>query len=263
MATVGKRVMKNLIPKVEPYGFHPAFLKDKTPSTFLFEKIDGNFLYGQRFRFTKSHYVAFDSTLNVYNQKFSDLILKIDPFAKVYRFNKGGESLEEVADFTIMEFRLEHYTAPENREAIKNGFQWSGMCTNNTKIWRDGKVLDEDIEPTANAVFSEYFVPVIETIIPRINSLDKIDSIVNDVPGLLDENINIDTIILSPFSPVAHRYLVGIVLANYFDRKDKERLTARYEEILRMYPNDMYGYVPLSIKAIEYFYGKKSLIDSK
>lgn len=72
-----------------------------------------------------------------------------------------------------------------------------------------------------------------------------------------------NTLMLSPFLPFAHWSLVGIVLANYFDRKDKERLTARYEEILRMYPNDMYGYVPLSIKAIEYFYGKKSLIDSK
>lgn len=247
-----------------PKGFSLGDEDKKT--AFIFQKTSEDFSYIQSIFFTRSVFGmqkkedirrdVMDVNLKIYNKNFSALVRKIDSRAIVYRDDYFGLT-EEKKDFTIMDIPFSSYLSLENKNAIENGFSWNRTAFTRVKIKRDGDVAENEIDIVARKIFEMYFISTMESIIPRTNSLEKIDAIVNDLPDILKEGSEIPTV--SAFYPRLHQFFVAIILANYLERKDRRELTERYlheMDISHYELGDNYGYVAIIKKAVQYFYGR-------
>lgn len=154
----------------------------------------------------------------------------------------------EKGEFSIFKVALNKYMHPKNAEDIKKGYEWSGMYSHTISIDEQQPI---NYEKKAKEIVQTFFNPVIEKIIPQTDSLEKMDAILNNFKEL-KEAIE-EPPVLSVCFPYSQQLAMGLILANYTNRKDKKEVTEKYISLAKEYGEDDYGYLDLLFKAANYF----------
>lgn len=247
-----KQLEKKIVTSISLWNGEYQMKKEETSNRsqhfYFFEIKKNNMTYEQILRFVRPHFICYDSTIYAHNEEIDKLILKIDPFIEIRRYYAGVPFFEKQS-FSIFGLSLHHYMAPENANR-RESFEWNKMFLADTCIRKENITIKDTPDITQDVV-NTFFRPVIEEIIPKTDSLDKIDSFLNDLPEL--KKSGVEPPIVSAFYPYQQQIVMGLILANYLERADRKELTEKYLELASNYKEDASGYIDLLYKAADYF----------
>ena len=238
-----KRIITNINESLEDGLFKKGkSIDDASNHYYYFNASKGDIRYKQFIRFSKPNYLSYDSNVDVYSQEINNLILSIDPDTQIQRDNYGY-LFSELGSYCILRFGLQHYTHPENRDLLKK-YRWKRTKIN-LKYVEKKSLTEGDVPKISKELYATFFRPVIDEIIPRTDTLEKIDAILNNLPELKEPVIKPP--VLSVCFPYLQQLTMGLLVANYLDRPDKKELTEKYMELAKTYENDRFGYLNLIV----------------
>jgi len=159
-------------------------------------------------------YQEFDIYFLVEYPELSEIIQKIDDFSK-YRY-------------TFTE-RLSNFIAPENHD-------WFYNTTSTIKDKIDLQ-NDEDIIKLVNYIEEKYVKIVFEKIMPKINTLDKLNSLLNNYNLIYDkENNEPKMLVLS--GGMIFQSVSALILNTIYNNPDREKLINMYSWLYNVLKND-------------------------
>jgi len=210
--------------KIEPYGFslNEKKIKSEHYADYLY-KDPGGIQYKLSIIFIKPNFLKYDNYLSVSSPETTEVIRSLDP-----SFN--GEI------WKILSIRLNSYLHPKNSDGYHNSNE---TIDKNIETEPD----TAGIEDLSNDLFQTYFLPCINRIIPETNSLVKIDSLLNQVPNLMELNKAIKIRVHS--ETLVHQVLAGAIIAKLVDSPNYGFVAKRYLAYAEKFPLGKIGDIDL------------------
>ena len=230
------------MPKIWGYKFSYE-VTGKINSYYFFVIESNQCLFTQYIRFMKPNFLKCDSEILVSNNQISSLIKTISPNCLIKSYTNGGYDISENEIFSILKFALGGYIHHDYKSTGELQCQWNRTNIHNVIIDRE----PINLELKSKEIIDNYFKPVINNLIPQLNSLSKIDAILNNFNEL--KLPDVEPPALSICFPYSQQLVMGLLLANILNRKDKAQLTKKYLELASTYGEDNYGYIELLVKA--------------
>lgn len=222
-------------------------VKDNINLYYFFVKESNQCLFTQYIRFMRPNFLKCDSEISVSNKQISSLIKTISPNCLINSYTNGGYDISENETFSILKFALGAYIYHEKILTGEHKFQWNRINMYNITIDREPISL----ELKSKEIIDTYFKPVVNNLIPQLDSISKIDAIINNFNELKLPDVEPPT--LSICFPYSQQFVMGLLLANYLNRADKIQLTTKYLELAASYGEDDYGYIELLKKAGRFY----------
>jgi hypothetical protein len=233
---------------VKQYGFEfKSEIKSSSNHYYFFEKNEKDYKYIQYLRFKKPNFISCDSEIKIFNKNVTELIKKIKSDCVFYTYTNGGVENFESDEYSLFSIEMDKFIHPKNSKSSIEGFEWNRMLSESIYV-NEGKV---DVLKKAKEIVEAFFTPLIHLIIPKIDTLNKIDNILNNFNEL--EVKNTEPPALSICFPLSQQYLMGLLIAHITNRSDKDFITEKYKELAENYGEDSFGYIDMIFKTIDYF----------
>lgn len=229
---IEKGIIERFAPLVSQHDFE-LVTEDYTGANHLveFKFRTNDMIYFYIIRFIKSHYMQHDSEVTIYSDRVSALYKKLNPD-------------DDHDNWPVFNFRMNGYLHPKNA---------GGVFTSNIVDSYIDKipVTKERLDILANELYNDFFLPIINRIIPATNSDEKLDHLINDLPGLMETGKEIPILMFSV--SLVDQVLNGVMLARIQRRADYQRLVKRYLEFAEEFPPGDIEEIDRMRKAIELF----------
>jgi hypothetical protein len=223
------------------------FISDVRQHYFFFVGNKNGSKYRIIMRFHRSYFLEFDLGLFISCDQINQLVKKINPEMVIKEYY-AGLALPETESYSVFSINLNTFINPENKP-MRRTFRWASNKSVDFVI--KDEYEDVDIDGLADKINNTVFNPVTDEIIPKTDSIEKIDSVLNDIPELKIRGV--EPPLLTAAAPVYRHYTMGVLTANYLDRKDKKELTENYKELISNWEIDLFGYTDLFNRALKYF----------
>lgn len=207
-----KKIEKGIIQlfeeKISVHGFKLVETKLTSEHYADFEYLIGSAKFTYTLLFNKPNYLEYGNFMTISYSEISEMYKKLDPEYKE-------------KDWDVFVVSLNKYLRPENAD----GF-WNTGRFIETKL--NQKFLEEEnLVGLVNELYNFYFEPLLKNIIPFMNSLEKADILLNNVPWVNDDGT------LEPkqriySTSLVHQVLAGTLVAKAINRDDFNDLAKRY-----------------------------------
>jgi hypothetical protein len=219
-------------------------VEDNPHRYFIFSLNRGDFVYHFSLRFYKPNFIKYNVNFSFSNNSISSLVQQINP-----------QTLENNEEWIMCNMNLNDFLTESNKDSILHGFKWVG--DGSLEAYVDNIPINKERLPIiAQEMYETFFKPVLFRIIPALNTLEKIDKILNNLPELRQNNSELP-LLTSLWHPHSHQLVLGVILANYLNRPDKLQITDKYLKLAEEYGEDDYGYINLLHDAVKYFRSRK------
>jgi len=178
--------------------------------------------------------LTFGSGLNIAHAAITDIYKQIDP----------GYDYEY---FYPLQIGLNAYIHPSNG-IYKYTHDAVEMDIKHT-------LLSKPIEAVANDLFTLFYAPMFDTLIPSLDSIEKLDGIINGFPDVFNYEKDLHTIQYS--NGLADQFIIGLITAKLLGRPDYSKLADRYLYEYKEYAPGSVECADLLRKAVAMFENKE------
>lgn len=208
-------------------------------------------------KFSGDHYADFEFFVNELCYKLSIVFIKPNFIKPIFYLKISSKDITDLINTIIDENKTkEYFPVSININSYLVPQHSSGIYQTPDKVdfYLDKLPIKsmDDLEEITNDIFYKTIYKTIkDEIIPKTNSLEKIDYLFNDLPfkGSVDGNpkINIYTTYL------INQVLDGVLLAIHLNRKDKNELFEKYLNYASKFDDGKYLQIDLMRKAIKMY----------
>ena len=208
-------------------------------------------------KFTGDHYADFEFFINELRYKLSIVFIKPNFIKAVCYLTVSSQATTKLYniinssnltdDFVLVNININSYLIPEHRSGIyetpdKVDFYIDEVPINN----------EEDLTIIAKEIFfNKVYQVILKDIVPKTNSLEKIDYLFNSLPFVNNKDSKPNWIIYSTFLP--EQVLTGTILAIELDRIDKKEIFEKYLKYASKFEDGQKESIDLMRKAIKMY----------